>query len=67
MSIDSPSGAIELKDVTNGSALKKLGLDQASRESAGSGAMTFQIGANKGQTISFSVNDMRTNALGISG
>lgn len=67
LSIDSPSGAIELKDVTNGSTLKKLGLDQASRESAGSGAMTFQIGANKGQTISFSVNDMRTNALGISG
>ncbi|OKL36343.1 flagellin [Domibacillus mangrovi] len=67
LTIDSPSGAIELADVTNGSALKKLGLDKASRESAGNGAMTFQIGANKGQTISFSVNDMRTNALGLSG
>ncbi|WP_026559727.1 flagellin [Bacillus sp. J37] len=65
--INSPSGAVDLQDVTNGSALKKLGLDQASRESAGSGAMTFQIGANKGQTIAFSVSDMRTNALGISG
>jgi flagellin len=67
LNINSPSGAIELKDVTNGSALKKLGLDQASRESAGTGAMTFQIGANKGQNISFSVSDMRTSALGISG
>ncbi|MGG1249222.1 flagellin [Brevibacillus agri] len=67
LSITSPSGAVELADVPNGSALKKLGLDQASRESAGTGAVTFQIGANKGQTIAFSVKDMRTNALGISG
>jgi flagellin len=67
LNINSPSGAIDLKDVTNGSALKKLGLDKASIDSAGTGAMTFQIGANKGQTISFSVSDMRTSALGISG
>lgn len=65
--INSPSGPVDLKDVTNGDALSKLGLDQASRDSAGNGAMTFQIGANKGQTISFSVSDMRTSALGISG
>jgi len=65
--ITSPSGPIELSDVTNGDVLSKLGLDQASRQSAGNGAMTFQIGANKGQTLSFSINDMRTTALGISG
>ena len=29
--------------------------------------MTFQIGANKGQTITFGVNDMRSAALGIAG
>ena len=64
--IDNPSGAIELTDV-NPDTLEKMGLDRASRESAGNGAMSFQIGANKGQTIAFSVGDMRTNALGISG
>ncbi|NOU90385.1 flagellin [Paenibacillus sp. LMG 31460] len=67
LNIESPSGTIELTDVANSSVLSKLGLDQASRESAGSGAMTFQIGANKGQTISFSVADVRSSALGISG
>ncbi len=67
LNINSPSGAIDLKDVTNGSALKKIGLDKSSIESAGTGAMTFQIGANKGQTMSFSVADMRTSSLGISG
>ena len=29
--------------------------------------MTFQIGANKGQTITFGINDMRSAALGIAG
>ncbi|WP_416044604.1 flagellin [Clostridium tyrobutyricum] len=67
LSIDSPSGAVELADVTNGDALKKLGLDQASRTSAATGALTFQIGANNGQTMGLSINDMRTSALGIAG
>lgn len=65
--ITSPSGPVEFGEVTNGSTLSKLGLDSASREAAGNGAMTFQIGANKGQTISFSVSDMRSSALGVSG
>ena len=67
LSIDSPSGAVELADITNGDALKKLGLDQASRTSAATGALTFQIGANEGQTMGLSINDMRTSALGIAG
>ncbi|WP_123053471.1 flagellin [Clostridium sp. JN-1] len=67
LAIDSPSGAVDLQDVTNGSALKKLGLDTASRTSAGNGALTFQIGANQGQTMGLSINDMRTSALGIAG
>lgn len=66
--ISSPSGDVQLEEVTDGgTVLKKMGLDQASRESAGTGAMTFQIGANEGQNISFNIKDMRTNALGISG
>ena len=65
--ITSPSGPIEFGDVTNGNVLSNLGLDKTSREAAGNGAMTFQIGANKGQTISFSIADMRTSALGVSG
>jgi flagellin len=67
LSIDSPTGSVELADVTNGSALKKLGLDQTSISSAGTGALTFQIGANQGQTMGVSVNDMRASALGIAG
>ena len=67
LSIDSPSGAVELADVTNSNTLKTLGLDQASRTSAATGALTFQIGANEGQTMGLSINDMRTSALGIAG
>ncbi|WP_053955788.1 flagellin [Inediibacterium massiliense] len=67
LTISSPSGPVDLQDVTNGDALSKLGLDQASRQSGATGAVTFQIGANKGQTMGLSINDMRTGALGING
>ena len=49
--------------VTTGIA--DLGLSAAQTESAGGGGVTFQIGANKGQTISFGIGDMRSAALGI--
>ncbi|WP_159885438.1 flagellin N-terminal helical domain-containing protein [Paenibacillus puerhi] len=66
--ITSPSGPVELEEVSAaGTTLEKIGMDSTARESAGNGAMTFQIGANKGQTISFNIGDMRTSALGISG
>lgn len=65
---NSPSGPINLEEISaTGTVLEKMGLDAVSRESAGNGAMTFQIGANKGQTISFSVRDVRSSALGIGG
>lgn len=35
--------------------------------SAGYGGITLQVGANFGQTIEFSINDMSTNALGVDG
>ncbi len=34
---------------------------------ASSGGMTLQVGANEGQTMSFSISDMSASALGISG
>lgn len=67
LSISNPSGAISLSDVGNGTGLKALGLDQSSRSSSGNGAVKFQIGANRGQTIGLSLGDMRSNALGVSG
>lgn len=65
--ISSPSGEISLKDLTGETTISDLGLSQAQTEASGSGGMTFQIGANRGQTITFGVGDMRTSALGISG
>jgi flagellin len=65
--INSSSGAINLKDQTGETAVSDLGLSSAQTEGAGNGGMTFQIGANKGQSITFGVGDMRSAALGISG
>lgn len=66
--ITSPSGAVSLEELTKGStSLEAIGMDDASREGGATGSMTFQIGANKGQTMSFSIKDMRSSALGIGG
>ena len=35
--------------------------------SSASGGMTLQVGANRGQTISFNIEDMSSSALGVSG
>ena len=67
LSINSQSGPVELSDRVGQSAIKDLGLSSAQTDAAGNGGMTFQIGANKGQTITFGVKDMRSAALGISG
>ncbi|MCM3174160.1 flagellin [Paenibacillus sp. MER 99-2] len=67
LTVTSPSGVIDFGELANGDVLSKLGLDQASREASGTGAVSLQIGANKGQNLTFSINDMRSNALGISG
>jgi len=62
----SGSGPISFSDRVPGSAVRDLGLTQAqTTEAAGSGGMTLQIGANSGQSMTFSIKDMRTAALGI--
>ncbi|OCT13154.1 flagellin [Paenibacillus pectinilyticus] len=66
-SISSPSGDIALADQTGKTAVSDLGLSNAQTSAAGNGGITFQIGANKNQTLTFGINDMRSAALGISG
>ena len=61
----SESGPISFSDRLGGSAVRDLGLTQAQTEAAGSGGMTLQIGANRGQSMTFGIKDMRTAALGI--
>jgi len=66
LSIQSESGPVVLKDRVGNSDVKNLGLDSAQTEGSANGGVTFQIGANRGQTISFGIGDMRTAALGLS-
>uniref|UniRef100_UPI0038500C80 flagellin n=1 Tax=Bacillus lumedeiriae TaxID=3058829 RepID=UPI0038500C80 len=63
--IVSETGPINLSDKSGKTTVKDLGLSLAQTDSSGNGGMTFQIGANKGQTITFGINDMRSAALGI--
>ncbi|RTE07906.1 flagellin [Paenibacillus whitsoniae] len=63
----SNSGPITFSDRTGTTDVQNLGLSQAQTESSSGGGVTFQIGANRGQTISFGIGDMRSAALGISG
>ncbi len=63
----SESGPISFSDLAGSTVVKDLGLSKAQTEASGNGGMTFQIGANKGQTITFGISDMRSAALGISG
>ena len=65
--IVSESGPINLQDLAGKSTVKDLGLSQAQTDASGNGGVTFQIGANKGQSITFGVNDMRSAALGVAG
>jgi len=66
-SITSESGPVTLADRAGKTAVADLGLSSAQTEASGNGGMTFQIGANAGQTITFGVNDMRSAALGVAG
>jgi len=61
----SGSGPISFSDRQGSSAVRDLGLTQAQSEAAGSGGMSLQIGANRGQTMTFGIRDMRSAALGI--
>ena len=63
----SESGPVSFSDASGSTNVSDLGLNSAQTDATGSGGMTFQIGANKGQSITFGINDMRSAALGISG
>jgi flagellin len=63
--ITSESGPVRLVDRTGQTAIKDLGLSDAQTEASSNGGVTFQIGANRGQTLSFGIGDMRTAALGL--
>lgn len=65
--INSESGPITFKDNPGTTVAKDLGISMAQTETNGNGGVTFQIGANKAQTMNFGIKDMRTAALGISG
>jgi flagellin len=63
--IISESGPISLSDLAGSSVVNDLGLSQAQTDASGNGGMTLQIGANRGQTMTFGVGDMRSAALGV--
>ncbi|TLS50581.1 flagellin [Paenibacillus antri] len=63
--VSNENGPVTFKDLVGQSVVQDLGLSQAQTESTGNGGVTFQIGANRGQTISFGIGDMRATALGV--
>ncbi|MEQ6854581.1 flagellin [Lysinibacillus capsici] len=65
--IVSESGPVNLSDKTGNSFVKDLGLTNAQTNASGNGGMTLQIGANKGQSLSFGIGDMRSASLGVTG
>lgn len=67
LSLNNENGPITFADRAGQTTVSDLGLSQAQTDASSNGGVTFQIGANKGQSITFGVNDMRSTALGISG
>lgn len=65
--IVSESGPVNLSDKSGSTSVKDLGLTDAQTSASGNGGMTLQIGANKGQTMTFGIGDMRSAALGVTG
>lgn len=65
--VGSESGPVTFNDLDGKTTVKDLGLSQAQTETNGNGGVTFQIGANKAQTMNFGIGDMRSAALGVSG
>jgi len=63
----SQSGAVSFSDSPGNTFTTNLGLNSANSSSSNGGGLTFQIGANAGQTMSVSIGDMRSSALGLSG
>jgi flagellin len=63
--IDSPSDSISFVAQDGDFTLEDLGLTNTQTEEAAQGAVSLQIGANRGQSMSFSINDMRATSLGV--
>lgn len=65
--VNSESGPITFKDNPGSTVAENLGITMAQTETNGNGGVTFQIGANKAQTMNFGIGDMRSAALGVTG
>ena len=66
LSINSESGAVSFKDLEFKETAKNLGLveTKVTGKEAG-GGISLQIGANEGQMMTFGLNDMSAEALGV--
>lgn len=67
LSINSDSGPVTLANRSGSTAVTDLGLSDAQTSAASGGGMSFQVGANQGQMVSFGIKDMRSAAIGITG
>ncbi|MEK4228429.1 flagellin N-terminal helical domain-containing protein [Solibacillus sp. FSL H8-0538] len=65
--ITSETGPVKISDKTGKTAVKDLGLTDAQTSASGNGGMTLQIGANKNQSLTFGIADMRSASLGVTG
>jgi len=64
--ISSETGPLSFRELSGFTTISNMGLTQAQTEAGGGGGVTFQIGANRNQTLNFGIGDMRSAALGIS-
>lgn len=64
--VNNETAAVTFSDYDGTFTAKNLGISMAQTETNGNGGVTFQIGANKAQTMNFGISDMRSTALGIS-
>ncbi|MGI1822054.1 flagellin [Exiguobacterium sp. TRN 1102] len=65
LSVTSETGPVKFLEKEGSSFVKDLGLSEAQTSASSNGGMTFQIGANKDQSLTFGINDMRATALKI--
>lgn len=64
--VSNETAAVTFSDFDGKTTAKDLGISMAQTETNGNGGVTFQIGANKAQTMNFGIGDMRSTALGVS-
>lgn len=64
--VSNETAAVTFSDYDGKTTAKNLGISMAQTETNGNGGVTFQIGANKAQTMNFGIGDMRSTALGVS-